>query len=392
MMRPPSETWSPIVDPQSIGIGTPGSIESATTALLGVGRLDAGPAWLQVVGIVLASILLTRAIQLASRWYLDREDAETTFGRAAITEIHTPLAVSIGLLGVYLSLVVIGLIESTPIVVNVISTALIVLWGRALIRIIDEWVDLLQSKGTSYEFAPMFENLLTISIVASSGLVLLSIWDIDLTPFLASAGILGIVVGFAARDAISNLIGGIALYFDNTYKVGDVIRLEDEMRGTVMDVGIRSTTVLTKDNLFVTVPNALLNSTQVVNESAPQRHVRVKIPVRTAYGTDHEHVESLILDVCRECPMVRETPRPTVLFSEFGESALVFEVRIYINHPLIESRAVDQVNRGIYSAFAKAGVKIPYPQRELTFSDDQPDTHHSFDERVATDKPAVDRD
>ncbi|SDR43457.1 mechanosensitive ion channel family protein [Natronobacterium texcoconense] len=345
-------------------------------------------AWLSVALILLGSVLLARFVQWASRRYLGSRGEEETFGRAAFTEVHTPLAITVALLGVYFSLAVLDLLES--VVVGLIGTVLVVLWARASIRIGRHWIEMLQEGEATYEFAPMFGNLWTIVVAISSVLLLVSIWDLEVTPFLASAGVIGIVIGFAAQDAIGNLIGGVALYFDNTYKLGDVIRVEDDMRGTVTDVGIRSTTVLTEDNLLVTVPNAMLNSTQVVNESAPQRHMRLRIPITAAYGTDYELVEELVLEVCEECPLVLDSPSPKLLFKEFGDSALVFELRVYINHPLVEKRAIDRINRGVYDAFEDAGITIPFPQRELSFLED--DVGYEFDERTVTDESPADRD
>ncbi len=363
------------------------ALEATTTESLPFGEWAAGleQNWLVVALIIAGSILLARLVQWSSRRYLEAEQAETTFGRAAFAEFHTPLAVTIALLGVYLSLLVLDLLESTPVVAGLIATALIVLWARASIRIGRRWIEFLQAGESNYEFAPMFANLWTITVAVGAVLLLLSVWDVQLTPFLASAGVIGIVVGFAAQDAISNLIGGVALYFDNTYKIGDVIRVDDDMRGTVTDVGIRSTTVLTEDNLLVTVPNAVLNSTQVVNESAPQRHMRLRIPITAAYGTDHELVEELVLEVCEECPLVRESPIPKVLFLEFGDSALVFELRAYINHPLVEKRAIDRINRGVYEAFDEADITIPFPQRELSFLEET-GREHRFEERHLEDE------
>ncbi|THE65383.1 mechanosensitive ion channel family protein [Salinadaptatus halalkaliphilus] len=372
---------------------TPVAVEPSEVTQLGESLTEGTVAgidrvWLLVALILVGSILLARLLQGLSRRYLDGERAETTFGRAAFAEIHTPLAISIALLGVYLSLRVLDLLESTPVIVGFIATVFVVLWARASIRIGRRWIEFLQEGETTYEFAPMFQNLWTITVVLGAALLLLSIWNLELTPFLASAGVLGIVIGFAAQDAIGNLIGGVALYFDNTYKLGDVIRVDGDMRGTVTDVGIRSTTVLTEDNLLVTVPNAMLNSNQVVNESAPQRHMRLRIPITAAYGTDHELVEKLVLEVCEESPIVRESPSPKLLFLEFGDSALVFQLRAYINHPLVEKRAIDQINRGVYEAFDDAGITIPFPQRELSYLDDEPGTTHQFDEQQVSDDPS----
>ncbi|RQG87816.1 mechanosensitive ion channel family protein [Natrarchaeobius halalkaliphilus] len=390
-------SWSFVSGFDPVSLEAAASVGARAEALLGsilmedtVSSLEQN--WLIVVILLGGSALLARFIQELSRRYLDGESAETTFGRAVFAEIHSPVAISIAFLGVYLSLLVLDLVDSTPIIVGLIATGLVLLWARASIRIGRRWIEFLQDGETTHEFAPMFGNLWTILVAVGAVLLLISIWDLEVTPFLASAGLLGIVLGFAAQDAIGNLIGGVALYFDNTYKLGDVIRVDDDMRGTVTDVGIRSTTVLTEDNLLVTVPNAMLNSTQVVNESAPQRHMRLRIPITTAYGTDHELVEELALEVCETCPLVRQSPSPKLLFLEFGDSALVFELRVYINHPLVEKRAIDQINRGVYESFDRAGITIPFPQRELSFLDDGAETTHQFDEQHVSDGSPPERD
>ena len=341
--------------------------------------------WLLVPLVLVGSYLLARAVHWWSRYRLDgRGEEAPTFRQAVFSEIHSPLAISIGLTGIYVSLDLLGIVESRYVAPGLVLTVLTLVWARAAIRIGGHWINHVNESGAKYEFAPMFKNLWTIGVVIGSATLLVSIWDLELTPFLASAGLLGIILGFAAQDAIGNLIGGVALYFDNTYKIGDVILLEDGMRGTVTDIGIRSTTVLTTDNVLVTVPNSVLNSTQVVNETAPDRFVRIRVPLTAAYGTDYRQVERIALDVCDDAPLIRESPRPRVLFDRFGDSALVFELRAYISHPLTEKRAVDQVNRRVYDAFAEAGITIPFPQRELSFLDESGDREFADEFEVAS--------
>jgi len=341
--------------------------------------------WLVVTLVMVGSYLLARFVHWASRQHLARsgEDEISSVRRTILEEITVPLALSIALVGLYVSIAVLELefLEERIPLLEVIQTVLIVLWVRVAIRSGSHWIEHLKASDLTYEFAPIFKNLWTISAVLIGALLLLSIWNLEVTPFLASAGVIGIVVGFAAQEAIANLIGGTALYFDNTYKIGDVIRVEDDMRGTVTDIGIRSTTVLTPDNRVVSVPNAVLNSNQVVNETAPQRHVRIDIPISAAYGTDYETVEEIALEVCTDSPIVRDRPRPRVLFRQFGDSALVFELQAYISHPLTERRAVDQINRKIYDRFADADITIPFPQRELSFLEDDGE-EYGFDEQA----------
>ncbi|MCU4751722.1 mechanosensitive ion channel family protein [Halobacteria archaeon AArc-curdl1] len=367
-----------------------GMIRSTLEGLLEIVEIER---LLWVPLILVGALVLARGVTWWSHRQIEAsERLETSsFSRAVMAEIYAPLSLSIGLAGLYLSAELVGVTEPYPVVSKILSTVFVLVWARAAVRIGARWIEYLNQTGVEYEFAPMFKNLWTIGVVVGSLLVLLSIWELELTPFLASAGVLGIIIGFAAQDAISNLIGGVALYFDNTYKIGDVIHVDGDMRGTVTDVGIRSTTVLTPDNVLVTVPNSVLNSTQVVNETSPQRHIRLRIPISAAYGSDYAEVERLVLEACEDAPLIREKPRPRVLFDQFGDSALLFELQAFISHPLTKKRAIDQVNRRVYDAFDDAEIKIPFPQRELSYLDDQDDAEHHFDERTGLEsesKPA----
>ena len=329
--------------------------------------------WLVLSLVLLITYLLSRLVHWGGRWYLRRSatDEPISLRRAVAKESYTPLSLSVLFIGVSLALQTFGLIESQSLLSNVVLTALTVVWARAAVRIGDQWLKVANEREQRYEFAPIVQNFWTISVVGVGILFIVGVWDVQVTPFLASAGVLGVVIGFAAQDAIKNLIGGISLSFDHTYHPGDVVLLEDDMRGTVTDIGIRSTTVLTPDNTMVTVPNGVLNSTQVVNQSEPQRHIRIDVPIAVAYGTDYETVERIVSEVCADAPMVRDSPRPRVLFSEFEDSALLFEVQAYVAHPLTENRAIDQLNRRLYDRFATEGITIPFPQRELSFREQQ---------------------
>ena len=352
----------------ALDVSVPTSAEEAATEPL-----------ILVPVILIASYLLARLVHWWGNRHLTEESGVVPFRRAVLEETYRPLAITIALVGIYASLDVLDGVEDSTIVVPVLTTVLVVVWMRTSVRLGKRWIEHVKAADVDYEFAPVFKNMWTIGVVVGGVLLLLSIWNIEITPFLASAGILGIILGFAAQDGISNLIGGVALYFDNTYKIGDVILVDDDMRGTVTDIGIRSTTVLTTDNRLVSVPNSVLNSTQVVNETAPQRHVRIEIPIGVAYGTDHREVERILLEACETANLVRARPEPRVLFADFGDSALHFTVRAYISHPLSEKRARDQYNRLVSDAFEEAGITIPFPQRTLSYLDESAEENAARD-------------
>ncbi|WP_254532707.1 mechanosensitive ion channel family protein [Natrinema gelatinilyticum] len=335
--------------------------------------------WVLVGGILLGSVLLSRVLEWGGTQLLNRSArwSETSISHVFIDGIRIPLHVSIIVGGILLSLNVLEDVSSTPYVlenvssipyfINFLTSLVVILWMRAFVRLGAEWIEVVNAADSEYEFSPIFKNSWTILLILVTGSFLLVIWEIDITPILASAGVLSIILGLAAQDAIGNLIGGVSLYFDDTYNTGDVIVLEDGQRGTVTDIGIRSTTILTRDNIVITVPNSVLNSSSVINESAPQRRKRIRVPITVAYGTDHKEVEEILLELCDETALILDKPTPQVMFQEFGDSALVFELWAYVDHPFSEPRATDQINRRVYERFDNADITIPFPQREISY-------------------------
>lgn len=181
----------------------------------------------------------------------------------------------------------------------------------------------------------------------------------------ASAGIVGIAVAFAARETLSNIIGGISIIFDRPFKSGDFIVLESGERGEVLEVGPWSTRILTLDDILISIPNSVITNTKIINESEPHPRFRIRIPVGVSYGTKTDHVEKVLLRLAKNNPLVTSNPEPKVRFRGFGDSALNFELFCWGRHPRDRNRLINELNKNIYSAFDEAGIKIPFPQRDI---------------------------
>jgi small-conductance mechanosensitive channel len=200
-------------------------------------------------------------------------------------------------------------------------------------------------------------------------MLLLVIWNVDITPFLASAGIVGIALGFAAKDSLANFFGGIMIFLDKPYKIGDVIQLDTGEIGEVLKIGLRSTLIRTKDNIQISIPNAITAGSKIINLSMPVRRIRLRVPVGVAYESDIKKVKRVLLEVVKKNKNVLEEPAPVVRFLEFGESSLNLEVRCWIQDPW-QLRAVrDEINTEIYERFAKEKIEIPFPQRVVHIQD-----------------------
>ena len=133
----------------------------------------------------------------------------------------------------------------------------------------------------------LFDLLLTVIVVGAVAYALLMVWNIDPTAWLASAGVIGIAVAFAARDTLANLFAGFFIIADAPYKIGDYVVLDTGERGEVTKVGIRSTRILTRDDVEITVPNSTMANSQIYNESGGKwERFRIRIKVGVAYGSD----------------------------------------------------------------------------------------------------------
>lgn len=296
-----------------------------------------------------------------------------------LAELRTPLLVTVALSGVWV-------ISQTPAAaggaVDLATlerffgkpslTIIALVWARALNRIVNRGVSEGIDSG-NYDFAPVFSNVWTLVVTAVAAFVVLRLWGIRVTPLLGAAGIAGIAIGFAAKDAVANFFGGMALYFDDTYTIGDFVELESGDSGTVVRIGIRSTTLRTRDDTLITVPNSMLNATRIANHSAPERRKRVSVPVSVAYGTDVDRLESILVEIAEEESLVIDTPGPLAHFKQFGPSSIEYELLAWVHSPNSEPRARHRLNRAIYERLQAEGIDIPFPQRTVSFEGDAPE-------------------
>lgn len=195
--------------------------------------------------------------------------------------------------------------------------------------------------------------------------VLLQTVGIDLSAITILAGALGVGIGFGLQNITNNFVSGIIILFERPIKVGDRIEVGD-VYGDVVNISMRSTTVVTNDNIAIIVPNSDFISTKVINWSYTDRNIRFKIPVGVSYNEDPVKIKNLLLEVAEENQVVLKHPKPDVLFSEFADSSLNFELRVwtreYINKPNILK---SDLYFEIFRKFKENNIEIPFPQRDL---------------------------
>lgn len=196
-------------------------------------------------------------------------------------------------------------------------------------------------------------------------LIILQTVGINLTTLNVIAGAVGIGIGFGLQNIASNFISGLIILFERPIKVGDRI-VVGEVEGDVVEIGARSTTVVTNNNIAIIVPNSNFITEPVINWKYTGSKVRFEIPVGVAYGSDVRLVEKLLLEVARENSDVLVDPPPDVCFRAFGESSLNFSLRVW-NQNQVHRKLVlfSALNFAIHDKFKQHGIEIPFPQREL---------------------------
>lgn len=213
---------------------------------------------------------------------------------------------------------------------------------------------------------PLFDNALKVVIFFGAAWVMIQLWHLDTTGWLASAGIMGIAVGFAAQDTLANLFAGVSILADRPFKVGDYIVLDTGERGRVAHIGLRSTRLLTRDDVEVTIPNRIMGQAKIVNETGgPYSKLRVRAAVGVAYGSDLARVRRALLAAAAACPFVEAEPAPRERLRAFGESSLDFELLVWVAEPELRGLCLDDLLQRIYDGFAREGITIPFPQRDL---------------------------
>ena len=303
-------------------------------------------------------------IRIASRTHWEADER-------IIEIVHRPICWSIFLLGLmHATLLSPPLQPPWNIVLpNLIKTLILMVWWLSLIREItamDEhntgW--LLEKMDKTHFY--MLKNISRIVLLFTGILWGLVIWRVNLTPLFASAGIIGIAIALAAKDTLANFFGGIALFVDAAYKVGDYIILDSGERGEVVEVGIRSTKIKTRDDILITIPNSIMSTTKIVNQSAPEPRYRIRIDVGVGYDSDLRLVEKTLLGVAEQNHALADKPAPRVRVRRFGDSAIHFQLLVWVQDPRHRGRETHNLLKMIHLAFQEKNIEIPYPKRDIT--------------------------
>jgi len=205
-----------------------------------------------------------------------------------------------------------------------------------------------------------------IILLLISSYVVLVIWGINPVGLLASAGIVGIAVGFAAKDTLSNLFSGVFILVDRPYKLGDMVNLSSGERGQVTHIGIRSTRIMTRDDIEITIPNGVIGNQKVINESGgSHQKMRIRIPIQCAYECDLDRVIDVMMSIADQNDDLCKFPSPNVRIKAFADNGINLQLRGWIDRPQDRGRVMHSLFIEIHKAFKEHDIQIPYPKRDV---------------------------
>jgi len=245
-----------------------------------------------------------------------------------------------------------------------------------LIRLVEDWYHRKTiEENQEEELAPVITLLvrsskLIISIILIT--IALSHFGINVTAIAAAFGIGGLAISLAARDTIADAIAGFIILVDRPFRIGDRIEIQEVGTwGDVMDIGLRTTRIRTRDNRMVIVPNSMIGSNQVINYSYPDPQYRIETHIGIGYGTNIEKARKLMVDTVSKLDVVLKDKPIDALYIEMGDSAMIFRVRWWIESFADTRRVVDQVHTALQNALDKAGIECPYPTQSINLQVNQ---------------------
>ena len=330
---------------------------------------------LTAIAVFFGSIIAGRLVE----WFLDnvihKLAAKTTtkIDDMICEIIHTPITLMAYVFGAWAGFYTLGMTpQNLGAFYPIYKSILIVIAAYIIISTSERFWDLYEryiSDKTPTKIddllMPFARKLVPILSVAIAFLLILRAFNCDITPFLAGAGILGIVIGMAAQDTLSNFFSGLLILFESPFKVRDRIEIGKEYIGDVVEIGNFATKIRTFENNILIIPNNMITKRELINHRQKDTKYKLFVNIGVAYGTNHKKVKKILKKIALETEDVLKDPEPSVFFKEFADSSLNFLLIVTISSSRLRLTVLDEINSAIQDAFKKAKIEIPFPQRDV---------------------------
>lgn len=213
------------------------------------------------------------------------------------------------------------------------------------------------------QMMPFLSRVILIGLSLIGAIILLSHYDVDVSALVTTLGIGSLALALAGQAALADSIAGFIIMLDRPFRIGDRIEIQDlDTWGDVVDIGLRSSRIRTRDNRMVIIPNSVIGKSLIVNHSYPDTQYRIQVHIGVGYGSDVELARTTIIEAVEKVEGVLQDQPVEALFLEFGDSALIFRVRWWLDSYVDTRRMFDRVNTAVYRALEEKGIDIPYPQ------------------------------
>lgn len=332
-------------------------------------------AGLIVAGAVILSLIvrhvifpLLRKVASRTRTQVDLELLRVSAGSVELLIVLIGVRSALGILGAEGAAEAGVAVPGGALLLSLVDTFIIFTVAHLAVRVLDTIVEmvirpLVERTDTTLDDAiiPVAHRLTRVGIFIAAALAALEAWGVQVGKVWAGLGIAGIAVGFAVKDSLANIFGGISLMFDRAYKVGDWIQIESGEMGIVQDVGLRSTRIRTWDNEVVTIPNGLLATSRIQNYHQPDVRERIRIDFGVEYGSDPDVVKEVALGAIKGIEGILDDPPADCLFLAMADFSLNFQLRFWIGDIgqkwVLHQQAITRLYRALY----EHGIGIPFP-------------------------------
>ena len=223
---------------------------------------------------------------------------------------------------------------------------------------------LLESRGFSHGAQFAIAKIVRYGLIGVGATIATESMGIRLDALLAASTVLAVGIGFGMQNITQNFISGLILLIEQPVRKGDFVRAGDTT-GVIDDIGLRATTIVTRDEVTIIIPNSVLITENVTNHSQPTLKVRITIKVGVAYGCDVAKVRETLLAITEADTHVLHDPPPEVRLEDFADSALLFSLLVWIPDARLDMRVASDLRFEIEEAFRKHNIEIPFPQRDI---------------------------
>lgn len=258
-------------------------------------------------------------------------------------------------------------VRDVAVTTSLIVTVVFVLYG---ISVVVKLVEFIYQKQVARKQMDIGRSKTVFQIIryviwVISIVVLLDSMGLNITVLIASSAALFVGLGFGLQALFNDFVSGLVILFDGSIRIGQIVEMQGGIVGRVLEVGLRSTTMLTRDNIIMIIPNHKLISDNVINWDYNESKTRFNVEVGVAYGSDVRLVEKVLIQSAKDHSEVLNHPAPFVYFSNFGNSSLDFKLFFWVSDAFYVEKIKSDIRFNIDHNFRSNHIEIPFPQRDL---------------------------